>query len=138
VRKTTIADMQNHIYDQAVYDILFYDAELHAYRTDTFGGWRNIPAANGTPFFTYGTLDYTYLTEAAAAQPSASPAASGDQPAPAPSAGPSASPADGGSTGGGGMNPALIVGIVAALAVVVGGLVLVTRRRGASAADEDE
>jgi peptide/nickel transport system substrate-binding protein len=136
-RQAIIVDMQNLIYDEAVYDILFYDAELHAYRTDRFGDWRKIPASNGTPLFTYGTLDYTYLTEAAAA-PSPSPAASGDQPAPAPSAGPSASPADGGSAGGGGMNPALIVGIVAALAVVVGGLVLVTRRRAAGATDEDE
>ena len=31
------------IYDQAVYDILYYDSNLAAYRTDKFGGWQNQP-----------------------------------------------------------------------------------------------
>ena len=65
-RKTILAQMQNMIYDQAVYDILYYDANLAAYRTDQFGGWQNQPLANGTPLFTYGTLDYTLLTDATA------------------------------------------------------------------------
>ena len=58
--------MQNLIYDQAPYDILYYDANLDVYRNDRFAGWQNMPA-NGTPFFTYGTLDYTLLTDATAA-----------------------------------------------------------------------
>ena len=65
-RKTILAEMQNLIYDEAPYDILFYDANLDAYRTDKFAGWQNKPA-NGTPFFTYGTLQYTLLTDATAA-----------------------------------------------------------------------
>ena len=61
--------MQNLIYDQAPYDILYYDANLAAYRTDRFAGWENQPASNGTPLFTYSTLNYTKLTDAAAVPP---------------------------------------------------------------------
>ncbi len=32
----------------------------------TFAGWQNQPMANGTPLFTYGTLQYTLLTDATA------------------------------------------------------------------------
>ena len=48
--------MQNLIYDNAAYDILYYDANLEAYRTDRFAGWTKQPEANGTPLFTYSTL----------------------------------------------------------------------------------
>ena len=37
-RKAILAQMQNLIYDKAVYDILYYDANLEAYRTDRFAG----------------------------------------------------------------------------------------------------
>ena len=53
-RQATLAQMQNMIYDQAPYDILFYDANLDVYRNDKFAGWQNMPG-DGTPFFTYGT-----------------------------------------------------------------------------------
>ena len=36
--------MQNLIYDEAPYDILFYDANLDVYRNDRFAGWQNMPA----------------------------------------------------------------------------------------------
>ena len=36
-------EMQQLVYDEAPYHILYYDAELHAYRTDKFGGWKNQP-----------------------------------------------------------------------------------------------
>ena len=39
--------MQNLIYDKAVYDILYYDANLEAYRTDRFAGWQNQPRRHG-------------------------------------------------------------------------------------------
>ena len=64
----TLAQMQNLIYNEAPYDILYYDSNLDVYRTDRFAGWQNMPA-NGTPMFTYGNLQYTLLTDAAA-QPS--------------------------------------------------------------------
>ena len=35
--------MQNLIYDEAPYDILYYDANLDVYRTDRFAGWQNMP-----------------------------------------------------------------------------------------------
>ena len=57
--------MQNLIYDEAPYDILYYDANLDAYRNDRFAGWQNMPA-DGTPLFTYGPLGYTLLTDATA------------------------------------------------------------------------
>ena len=65
-RKTILTQMQNIIYDNATYDILYYDANLEAYRTDKFAGWENQPLENGTPFFTYSTLQYTKLTDAKA------------------------------------------------------------------------
>ena len=43
--------MQNLFYDQAPYHILYYDAELDAYRTDKFAGWQNQPTDGGTPLF---------------------------------------------------------------------------------------
>ena len=66
-RKAILAQMQNLIYDKAVYDILYYDANLEAYRTDRFAGWQNQPIDSGEPFFTYSTLQYTKLTNAKAA-----------------------------------------------------------------------
>ena len=59
-RKATLAEMQQYAYDQAPYHILYYDANLDAYRTDQFGGWQNQPA-NGTPLLSYDTLGYTLL-----------------------------------------------------------------------------
>ena len=46
--------MQEIAYEQAPYHILYYDSELHAYRTDKFGGWTNQPTGGGTPLFGYG------------------------------------------------------------------------------------
>ena len=128
--------MQNLIYDEAVYDILFYDANLAAYRTDRFAGWQNQPLGNGTPLFTYSTLQYTLLTDATA-QPS---------PTPAPSAEPGASaaptprrPTGSGGTGTGGDSTLLYVGILAAVLVVAGVvLAMVFRRRSGGPPDEEE
>src|SRR3974390_382583 len=86
-RHQILAQMQNMIYDQAVYDILYYASNLAAYRTDVFGNFVNVPT-NGTPLFTYTTLSYTKLTSAAAAA-SASPSAASSS-APSASVGASA------------------------------------------------
>ena len=107
-RKAILSQMQNLIYDKAVYDILYYDANTEAYRTDRFAGWTKQPESNGTPFFTYSTLDYTKLTDAKAvptpapseAAASVAPGASGapsqavSQPSAAPSAAPAGSASD--------------------------------------------
>ncbi len=66
-RKAEIDEMQQIVYDQAPYHVLFYDAALHAYRTDKFGGWALQPTEGGLPFFGYGNRDYNLLTAPAPA-----------------------------------------------------------------------
>jgi peptide/nickel transport system substrate-binding protein len=141
-RAATLAEMQNLIYDEAPYDILYYDANLDAYRTDRFAGWQNMPA-NGTPLFTYGTLQYTLLTDATA-QPSPTPEAATQAPAtegpateapatPAPSAdGGAAADTDGPST------TLLVVAVVAAVVIGVLFIWLITSRRKKGGPDDDE
>jgi peptide/nickel transport system substrate-binding protein len=57
-----LTEIQNLVYDEAPYHILYYDSELHAYRTDKFGGWTNQPTEGGTPLFGYGPIGYLKLT----------------------------------------------------------------------------
>jgi len=64
-----LTEIQNLVYDEAPYHILYYDAELHAYRTDKFGGWTNQPSVNGTPLFGYGSIGYTTLTAVGSTDP---------------------------------------------------------------------
>ena len=130
--------MQNMIYDQAVYDILYYDSNLAAYRTDHFGGWQNQPLANGTPFFTYGTLDYTLLTDATAV-PSPTPAASVAAVHRAGRHGGARSPhrRPCRRAAAAGDNTALYVGILVVVLVVAGG-VLMLRRRPKGPSGEEE
>jgi peptide/nickel transport system substrate-binding protein len=143
-RHATLAQMQNLIYNEAPYDILYYDANLDVYRVDRFAGWQNMPS-DGTPLFTYGILGYTLLTDATA-QPSPTPSPSAAPSAETPSAsGGAATPvpatpapsADGGATSGGGSGSVLILLAAAAvIAVVVIGLVMARRRGGGK--DDDE
>ncbi len=140
-RKAILAQMQNLIYDKAVYDILYYDANLVAYRTDRFAGWQNQPVSNGTPFFTYSTLQYTLLTDASIV-PSPAPTvavASGSLDASsAPSAAATAAPSGGGGGGSSGSSTPILIGLAAIVAVVVVGLGLSRRRSKASGAEDDE
>src|SRR4029078_2181380 len=66
-RKAILAQMQQLVYKEAPYIILYYDSELHAYRTDQFARWGNHPTEGGTPLFGYGSGGYTVLTDAKAA-----------------------------------------------------------------------
>jgi peptide/nickel transport system substrate-binding protein len=129
-RKSILAQMQNLIYDEAPYDILYYDANLEAYRTDRFGGWQNQPTANGTPLFTYGTLGYTLLTDASLA-PSAAPSSSaGESAAPAGSGSATPAPsASGPASTGTSINSTVLIVAVLVIAVVILGVVLMRRRR---------
>jgi peptide/nickel transport system substrate-binding protein len=143
-RHDTLAQMQNLIYDQAPYDVLYYDSALHVYRTDKFAGWQDMPS-NGTPFFTYGPLDYTLLTDAKAtpsatpAPPSASPTVSAGTSqapattAPAPTATPA--PADGGGSSSG--SPVALVALVVVVVLLVGGILIVRRRSAAGGGDDE-
>ena len=145
-RHDTLAKMQNLIYDEAPYDILFYDANLDVYRNDKFAGWENMPA-DGTPLFSYGTLNYTLLRDATAEPPptpeaptAAASEAPGQSAPAAVTAAPSATAATGGSdssSSGSGSNTTLLLVLVAVVAVVVvGGLVYSRRRSSANVEDE--
>ena len=125
-RKELLTQIQELVYAEAPYHILYYDAELHAYRTDKFGGWTNQPSQGGTPLFGYGSFGYTKLTDLAAA----SLAPSGSAAAPSGGASPGATPAGQGSTTGDTSNTAflLVVGIAALVLVLVIAAILMRRR----------
>jgi peptide/nickel transport system substrate-binding protein len=127
-RKGYITEMQEIFYRDAPYHVLYYDSELHAYRTDRFGGWVNQPPETGTPLFGYGPIGYTKLTLASEASPSASAPASGGAPA---SAGATTAPipTDPTPTNALADNTTLLAAILALVAVAVVGLILVRRRR---------
>ena len=132
-RKAMLQEMQEIFYKEVPNIPLYYDSELHAYRTDHFGGWQNQPPENGTPLFGFGPIGYTLLTDATAApSPSASEAT-------APSPGASASPS-GGETGtpttGTGANTGLLLAVGAVVLVAVVGT-LAYRRRGSKATEEE-
>ncbi|TAK02882.1 MAG: ABC transporter substrate-binding protein [Chloroflexota bacterium] len=127
-RKGILAEMQNLVYDEAPYHILYYDAELHAYRTDKFAGWTNQPSVGGTPLFGYGSYGYTQLTSVAT-EPTAEPSGA------APSAGATPAPSGSGSGTGAGDSTPLIIGAAALVAIIVVGL-LVMRRRGPRTEEE--
>ena len=78
--------MQKLFYDEAPYHILYYDSELHAYRTDKFAGWKNQPPERARRCSASGYSGYMLLTDATAVPPPAaapeSPSA-GAGPAPA-------------------------------------------------------
>jgi peptide/nickel transport system substrate-binding protein len=138
-RHATLAKMQNLIYDEAPYDILYYDSALDVYRNDRFAGWQRMPA-DGTPFFTYGMLDYTLLTDATA-QPSATPeaqapSASAAGPSSAPAA-PTTAPSSGSTTGTEGSNSTLLILLIVVVVIVVAVGILWSRRRR-TATGEDE
>lgn len=59
-RKAIVTQLQQLMYDEAPYHVLYYDASLDAYRTDKFSGWKNQPT-DGTPLFGLGPIGYTLL-----------------------------------------------------------------------------
>ena len=140
-RKTYITEMQEIFYRDAPYHVLYYDNELHAYRTDKFGGWTNQPPDSGTPLFGYGYPGYLALTDASiapSAPPSEAPATAapsdGGAATPAPSASPV--PVDGGATGSDNTMLFVLGGVVLVVIVVVAGLALA--RRGKAGQEDDE
>ena len=129
-RKATLTQMQNLIYNEAPYDLLYYDANLDVYRNDRFAGWQNMPA-NGTPFFSYGILDYTLLTDATLV-PTPGPtvlATAGASSAPATEA-----PSTG--TSGGGSSTTLLILLAVVVLVVAGGWWYLRQRRGPKVEEE--
>jgi peptide/nickel transport system substrate-binding protein len=91
------------MYDAAVYNVILYEADLQAYRTDRFTGWVRQPAGTGPVLFSNTSPTYARLTPVAS---------SGDS--------------------GGGIGTGAIAGIVVAAVVLLGGAAfLITRRRSA-------
>ncbi len=131
-RKGHIAEMQQMIYADAPYHVLFYDASTIAYRTDRFTGWKNQPASNGVPFFGYGSYGYWQIKAVSAETPapsaSAGPVASGE-PTPAPSGD--------GSTGGSGSDNALLLAAGAVAVVVLIVAIFLVRRRSGGPTEEE-
>jgi peptide/nickel transport system substrate-binding protein len=130
-RKATLSQMQNLVYNEAPYDVLYYDANLDVYRNDRFAGWQNMPS-NGTPFFTYGLLNYTLLTDVNAA-PTPGPtvlATEGATSAPA-----TQGPSTGGTSGTGG-NTTLLIVLLIVVIVVVGGWWFMRRRNKPAEVEE--
>ena len=129
-RLELLTQIQEIVYRDAPYHILYYDAELHAYRTDRFGGWTNQPSENGTPLFGYGPFGYTKLT-AAAAEPSEPPATAAPTAGETGGASPAPSPSGEGTPAGGDSNSLLLIaGIVALVVVLAVGLLAMRRRAG--------
>jgi peptide/nickel transport system substrate-binding protein len=134
-RKGFMTQMQQLFYDQAPYQILYYDDELHVYRTDKFSNWQTQPKDGGTPFFVNGSINYTTLQLASAASPSPSAAASGEASAGA-SAGATPVPSgSGSSTGSSGNSTLLIIGILLVV-IGIGAAVVLSRRRRTAVEDE--
>jgi peptide/nickel transport system substrate-binding protein len=132
-RLAIVAQMQQLWYDQAPYHILYYDDDLHAYRTDTFAGWQNQPS-DGTPLFSYSVRGATLLTDAMAAV-SPSPLASLSPAAPSVSVGPSTgrSPTPPSNAP---ASTSILLAVIAMVVVAVLGLALLRRRQGAVEQEE--
>ena len=107
-RVEIVKQMQQMVYDEWPYALTYYYDNLIAYRTDKFEGFIPQPDPDGSYLFQYGTWTYENLKPIAAAGQSSGP------------------------------SPALIGGIVAAVAVLGGLAFLLLRRRRAGAADDRE
>jgi peptide/nickel transport system substrate-binding protein len=129
-RKAMLQEIQELFYRDLPNIPLYYDSELHAYRTDHFGGWLSQPPETGTPLFGFGPIGYTNLT-AASAEPSAvattAPPAST---APSPSGGSTGTPASSSGTG-------VLVGVAALVIIAILGAWLVMQRRRGKAIEEE-
>jgi len=101
-RQEIVHRMLRQMYDSAVYNVLYYEGDQQAYRTDRFEGWIRQPAETGPVLFSNTSPTYAALT-----------------------------PVEGGGDGGGGgMSTGAIVGLI--VAGIAGAVLIVyfVRRRG--------
>jgi peptide/nickel transport system substrate-binding protein len=108
-RTEIVKQMQQILYNDWPYALTYYYDNLVAYRTDKFEGFIPQPDPDGSYLFQYGTWTYENLK-----------------------------PIEGGAGQSSGPSPALIGGVVAAVAVIGGLAFLLLRRRRAGAADDRE
>ncbi|MBJ7399680.1 ABC transporter substrate-binding protein [Mycolicibacterium sp.] len=106
-----VKQMQQILYDDWPYAITYYYDNLVAYRSDRFEGFIPQPAPDGSYLFQYGTWTYENLKPVQAAD--SGQASSGS-------------------------SPAMIGGIVAAVALLGGLTMLLLRRRRTAGADDRE
>ncbi len=99
-REELVHEMLTRFYKTGVYNSLWYEGDLQAYRTDSFAGWLRQPADTGPVIFSNTTPTYASLTPVAAT-----------------------------SDGGGGMSTGAIVGIVAAAVAGAALIFYFVRRR---------
>ena len=92
--------MLTNLHDAAVYRPMYLGPDLQAYRTDTFEGWVRQPADVGPVMFSNSSPSYVVLT-----------------------------PIGADSSDGGGMN-GLLIGGIAAVVLIGGGLFIASRRSG--------
>jgi peptide/nickel transport system substrate-binding protein len=133
-RRGVVGDMLDLAYDEAPYLILFYDDDLHAYRTDRFEGW---PAASGdgrVNFFTFGVAAYLDLvpvgftaTPSPATPTPAAPATAPPTSAPTPAPTPEPQPLAGVRST---LTAPVLVGLLVAVGVATAALVTARLRRG--------
>ena len=140
-RKGFMDSAQQLFYDQAPYQVLYYDDELHVYHTDKFGNFQNQPVDGGTPFFVNGSINYTTLklaSDVASPSPSASAAASAapSQAVVNPGASPAATaaPASGSNTSN--TNTTVLIAGIALVLIGIGAAVVLARRRRTAAEEE--
>jgi peptide/nickel transport system substrate-binding protein len=60
------------LYDDAPYDVLYYYANLEAYRSDRFTNFQPQPDPKGSLLFQYGTYSYRYIEPVTATAPTSS------------------------------------------------------------------
>ena len=133
-RKAITDKMQQIIYHDAPYDILFYSSELQAYRIDKWHGFQLQPRDIGTAFFAFGVENYLNIE-------------AGPQPTPTPAPAEASAGSAGGSptTSPGTTVPEttsssslpLILGVIALIAVLAIGIAVMRGRKPATEDEED-
>lgn len=107
-RRTEIVQrMLRTFYDSASYNVLYFDGDLQAYRTDRFEGWLRQPADTGPVLFSNSSPSYVSLTPLGA------------------------------GAGGDGLSTGALIAIVAGGIVVLGGAGLLLIRRKKTAEERE-
>jgi peptide/nickel transport system substrate-binding protein len=131
-RKEYLAEMQQIFYEQGCNTPIYYDSELHAFRTDKFVGWTNQPPDSGTPLFGFGYGGYLKLQDATLV-PTPGPTVVAT-PVPGATQGPApTTPPDTGNAGS--MTVPLLIG-AGLVALVIGAGFVLMRRRGPKVEEE--
>ncbi len=100
-RVEIVHKMQEHLYNEAPYIILWYNLDCEAYQADKWSGWELVPKGDGRPVWTFLRGTYENVKPAVAATTGES----------------------------GGLSGGAIVGIIVAAVVVVGAIVFFVLRR---------